>query len=63
MRKELIQQKTKANMNMPLLCQFIASLSWLASVIAYGSFELGDCLQLAAAGAWAVSNIVNYHSG
>jgi len=62
MHKKLVQEKTKINMNIPLLCQFIASLSWFASVIAYGSFELGDCLQLVAASAWTISNIINYHS-
>ena len=60
MQEELAQKKVKANINIQWLCQLIASLSWLASVIAYGSFELGDCLQALAASAWTVSNIMNY---
>ncbi|MEM9678962.1 MAG: hypothetical protein AAF901_01450 [Bacteroidota bacterium] len=35
--------------NMQLLCQFIASLSCFAYVIAYVQFELGYLLQLVAA--------------
>jgi hypothetical protein len=41
------------------LLQLIASLSWIASVIVYGSFGLGDYLQLIAASAWTISNILN----
>ncbi|MXZ48828.1 MAG: hypothetical protein F4235_01310 [Candidatus Dadabacteria bacterium] len=62
MQEELVQKKVKANINVQWLCQLIASLSWFASVFAYGSFELGDCLQLSAASAWTVSNIMNYLS-
>ena len=39
------------------LLQLIASISWIASVFAYGSFGLGDYLQLIAATAWTLSNI------
>lgn len=60
MQEELVQKKIKANISVQWLCQLIASLSWFASVIAYGSFELGDCLQSLAASAWTVSNIMNY---
>ena len=60
MQEELVQKKVKANINIQWLCQLIASLSWFVSVIVYGSFELGDCLQLLAASAWTVSNIMNY---
>ena len=57
MQEELVQKEVKANISVQLLCQLIASLSWFSSVIVYGSFELGDCLQLLAASAWTVSNI------
>ncbi len=60
MQEELIQKKVKASISIQWLCQLIASLSWFTSVIVYGSFELGDCLQLLAASAWTVSNIMNY---
>lgn len=60
MQKELVQKEAKANISIQWLCQLIASLSWFTSVIVYGSFELGDCLQLLAASAWTVSNIVTY---
>ena len=39
------------------LLQLVASISWIASVIVYGSFGLGDYLQLIAATAWTLSNI------
>ena len=60
MQEELVQKKVKSNISIQWLCQLIASLSWFTSVIVYGSFELGDCLQLSAASAWTVSNIMNY---
>lgn len=60
MQEELVQKKVKANISIQWLCQLIASLSWFTSVIVYGSFELGDCLQALAASAWTVSNIMNY---
>lgn len=60
MQKELVQKKFKTDISIPWLCQLIASLSWFASVIVYGSFELGDCLQLLAASAWTVSNVMAY---
>lgn len=60
MQEELVQKEIKTNISIQWLCQLIASLSWFTSVIVYGSFELGDCLQLLAASAWTVSNIVNY---
>lgn len=60
MQEELVQKKFKANIRITWLCQLIASSSWFVSVIAYGSFELGDCLQLLAASTWTVSNIMNY---
>ncbi len=60
MQEELVQKKIKSNISIQWLCQLIASLSWFTSVIVYGSFELGDCLQLLAASAWTVSNIMSY---
>ena len=60
MQKELVQKKITTDISIPWLCQLIASLSWFASVIVYGSFELGDCLQLLAASAWTVSNVMAY---
>lgn len=60
MQEELVQKEIKTNINIQWLFQLIASLSWFTSVIVYGSFELGDCLQLLAASAWTISNIVTY---
>ena len=62
MKEELVQKKVKKNISIAWLCQLIASLAWFASVLAYGSFELGDCLQLLAASAWTISNIIEYTS-
>ncbi len=62
MQEELVQKEIKTSISIQWLCQLIASLSWFASVIVYGSFELGDCLQLLAASAWTVSNIIYYLS-
>ena len=45
-------------MNSEWLFQFIASVAWVASVFVYGSYELGDCLQLTAASAWTISNLI-----
>ena len=42
------------------LCQIVASTSWIASVFVYGSFALGDYLQLTAASSWTVSNIISF---
>jgi len=42
------------------LCQIVASTSWIASVFVYGSFTLGDYLQLIAASSWTVSNIISF---
>ena len=41
------------------LCQLTASLAWLSSVFVYGSYGFGDCLQLLAASAWTVANLIN----
>ncbi len=60
MQKESVQKKFKTDISIQWLCQLIASLSWFASVIVYGSFGLGNCLQLLAASAWTVSNIMAY---
>ncbi len=39
------------------LGQTMASLCWIASVLAYGLSSLGDWLQLFAASAWLLANI------
>lgn len=41
------------------LGQTIASLCWMASVIAYGISSFGDWLQLFAASAWLLANIAS----
>ena len=60
MSKEVVQKKNGANISLEWSFQLVASLSWFTSVIVYGSYELGDCLQLLAASAWTVSNIMSY---
>ena len=50
----------KSNVSILWLCQLIASTSWMASVFVYGSFALGDYLQLIAASSWTVSNILSF---
>ena len=50
----------KSNVSILWLCQLIASTSWMASVFVYGSFALGDFLQLIAASSWTVSNILSF---
>lgn len=62
MQEELVQDDKKKKMSIQRVCQLIASLSWFASIIAYGSFELGDCLQLLAALAWTVANMIDYYT-
>ena len=49
--------KINNKFNFGTLLQLVASLSWIASVLVYGSFGLGDYLQLIAASAWTLSNI------
>lgn len=58
----VVSNKAKSGVSAEWLFQMIASLAWFASVIVYGSYELGDCLQLLAASSWSVSNIVSYIS-
>lgn len=60
MNKVIAQKNEKNGINLGWLCQLVASISWLISVLVYGSYEAGDCLQLLAASAWTVSNIINY---
>ena len=60
MEERTIQQKSSSRNNFSLLFQLIASLSWVASVFVYGSYGPGDFLQLTAASAWTVSNILSY---
>ena len=40
------------------LGQTVASLCWIASVLAYGISSSGDWLQLCAASSWLLANIV-----
>ena len=53
-------EKYRSNHNVILLLQLIASIAWMASVFVYGSFALGDYLQLIAASAWTAANIYNF---
>ena len=60
MREVIVEKKVKTGIGLGWFFQLVASLSWITSVIVYGSYELGDCLQLLAASAWTVSNIMTY---
>lgn len=60
--ESIVRKKAKSGINPGWLFQLVASISWIISVIVYGSYGLGDCLQLLAASAWTVSNIMNYFS-
>ena len=60
MNSENNQNNDQPKFDFEWLFQFIASVSWLISVFVYGSFELGDCLQLLAASAWTVANLMNF---
>ena len=51
--------KINNKFNLSTLLQLVASLSWIASVFVYGSFGLGDYLQLIAASVWTLSNILS----
>ena len=62
MSKDRVQKKGNSKINLEWLFQSIASVSWIISVVVYGSYELGDCLQLLAATSWTVSNFMNYFS-
>jgi len=53
-------KKFKSNFSTLWLCQLIASTSWVASVFVYGSFAIGDYLQLLAGSAWTLSNLISY---
>ncbi|MCH2528808.1 MAG: hypothetical protein FI694_00845 [SAR202 cluster bacterium] len=52
-------RQLKSNISFFWFCQLIASTSWMASVFVYGSFTPGDLLQLIAASAWTISNIIS----
>ena len=52
-------QNIKPSFSILWLCQLVASTSWMASVFVYGSFALGDYLQLIAASAWTISNLIS----
>lgn len=60
--ESIVRKKAKSRINPGLMFQLVASISWITSVIVYGSYGLGDCLQLLAALAWTVSNIMSYFS-
>ncbi|MFL2756917.1 MAG: hypothetical protein ACJ0BE_06690 [Dehalococcoidia bacterium] len=51
-------RKFRPNVSMLWVFQLIASTSWMVSVFVYGSFALGDYLQLIAASSWTISNII-----
>ena len=53
-------RKYKSEISALWLCQLIASTSWVASVFVYGSFTLGDYLQLLAGTAWTISNLISF---
>ena len=60
MSKGLVQKKSNNKVKLEWLFQIIASVSWMVSVFVYGSYGLGDCLQLLAAAAWTASNVMSY---
>ena len=51
------QMKINNKFEFSTLLQLFASISWIASLFVYGSFGLGDYLQLIAASAWTLSNL------
>ena len=53
-------KKYKSNISTLWLCQLLASTSWVAAVFVYGSFTLGDYLQLLAGTAWTISNLISF---
>ncbi|MCH2176438.1 MAG: hypothetical protein MK193_12000 [Lentisphaeria bacterium] len=58
----VLERKSLSKVNFEWLFQLIASLAWMISVFVYGSYELGDCLQLTAASAWFIANICSFIS-
>ncbi|MEM1146006.1 MAG: hypothetical protein AAGI88_25830 [Pseudomonadota bacterium] len=51
-------QKVRGKLGRPeWLGQTVASLCWIASMLAYGVSSSGDWLQLSAASAWLLANI------
>lgn len=57
MEEKDVQKKSSTNVSFAWLFQLIASLSWIVSVFVYGSWGLGDFLQILAASSWTVSNV------
>tara|TARA_B100001142_G_scaffold78366_1_gene79116 strand:+ start:1312 stop:1509 length:198 start_codon:yes stop_codon:yes gene_type:complete len=57
-----VKKKSWIKANLEWLLQLIASLSWMISVFVYGTYELGDYLQLLASSSWTASNIMIYFS-
>lgn len=60
MNNDAANKKVHSKINFEWLFQLIASISWLISVFVYGSYEFGDCLQLVAASAWTVANVMSF---
>ena len=48
----------KRGLRIEWLGQTVASICWIASVLAYGISSSGDWLQLCAASSWLLANIV-----
>ena len=46
--------------DLSIIFQLIASISWMVSTFFYGLSGVGDYLQLLASSAWTVSNIISY---
>ena len=40
-----------------VFCKFIASLSWMTSILVLNSYDAANSLQLIAASAWTISNL------
>ncbi len=64
---EIVEKKVETSMisawltrvlRIEWLGQTVASLCWIASVLAYGISSSGDWLQLCAASSWLLANIV-----
>lgn len=53
----VVQNRLGRMLRVEWLGQTVASLAWIASVLAYGISATGDWLQLLAASAWLLANI------
>lgn len=52
-----VQTRLERVLRIEWLGQTVASLCWIASVLAYGISSSGDWLQLLAASSWLVANV------